>query len=119
MVDVGISIEDAIRTLRMQGVSSAFKRVLVQIEEDLQKGVLLSKHLVNIPRFSLHTLKNMIYIGEVSGNLSGVLNKVASHYEKDRKIRQKAQKCNDISSLFVYSYCGGICLLNHSNCTSI
>lgn len=90
MVSAGIAVEDAVDTINQQTSSSALKKILIEVEEELYKGALLSQALAKYPKVFPAYFRNMIYVGEVSGQLSAVLNKVADFYERDGKIRRKA-----------------------------
>ncbi|MCK9536721.1 MAG: type II secretion system F family protein, partial [Bacilli bacterium] len=91
MITAGINIIDAIDTMRFQVKSKVFRNILIKIYDDLLKGVYLSDAFAAHPKVFPSFLKNMIYIGEVSGNLDYVLNKVADYYERDLKTKAKAK----------------------------
>lgn len=91
MVSAGISVDDAIDTLRAQVTTTAFKKVLTGVYEDLLKGNYLSDSFAKYPKIFPSFFKNMVYVGEVSGNLPYVLNKVADYYERDMRVKAKAK----------------------------
>jgi type IV pilus assembly protein PilC len=91
MIDAGVQIEDAINTLKNQESSPAFKTILMSVHNDLLEGIYLSEAFGKFPKVFPGFFKNMILIGELSGSLDIVLNKLADYYEKDRKIRGKAK----------------------------
>lgn len=91
MIDAGIAVEDAIKTLRNQEKDKALKNALVQVYDDLLKGEFLSDALGKHPKIFPPFFKNMMYVGEISGNLPKVLNKLADYYERDLKIKSKAK----------------------------
>ncbi|MFP4187644.1 MAG: type II secretion system F family protein [Acholeplasmataceae bacterium] len=91
MISSGVSVEDAINTLKFQESSVPFKNVLTSIHDDLLKGVFLSDAFAKYPKVFPPFFKNMIYIAELSGSLDMVLVKLADYYERDRKIKGKAK----------------------------
>jgi type IV pilus assembly protein PilC len=91
MISSGVSVEDAISTLKFQEASAPFRNVLTNIHDDLLKGVFLSDAFAKYPKIFPAFFKNMIYIAELSGSLDMVLVKLADYYERDRKIKGKAK----------------------------
>lgn len=91
MIDAGIAVEDAIKTLRNQEEDKALKNALVEVYDDILKGEFLSDALGKHPKIFPPFFKNMMYVGEISGNLPRVLNKLADYYERDLKIKSKAK----------------------------
>ena len=85
MVSAGISIEDAVKICNQQMKTGPLKNILVTIEEELYKGSLFSDALAKFPKVFPNYFRNMIYIGEISGQLATVLKKAADFYEKRRK----------------------------------
>lgn len=90
MVSAGISIEDAVKICNQQMKTGPLKNILVTIEEELYKGSLFSDALAKFPKVFPNYFRNMIYIGEISGQLATVLKKAADFYEKDEKMKRKA-----------------------------
>lgn len=91
MVGAGIGPNDAINTLKKQGSSVKLKKILREVHDDLLKGLYLSDAFAKHPKIFPPFFKNMIYVGEISGNLESVLNTVADYYERDFKIRRKTK----------------------------
>lgn len=91
MISSGVSVEDAISTLKFQEASAPFRNILTSIHDDLLKGVFLSDAFAKYPKIFPAFFKNMIYIAELSGSLDMVLVKLADYYERDRKIKGKAK----------------------------
>lgn len=89
MIKAGVTIADSLNTLRNQSFSIYFKNIISDIYEDVLKGVYLStafsKHPKEFPSFFC----SMVYVGELSGNLSEVLVKSATYYQNDQKVKRK------------------------------
>lgn len=90
MVSAGIQVEDAVKIVNQQTKSGILKNILITIEEELYKGSLFSDALAKYPKVFPSYFRNMIYIGEMSGQLGIVLKKAADFYEKDEKMKRKA-----------------------------
>lgn len=91
MVSAGIGVDEAIDTLRGQVTSKTFQKILTKVYDDLLKGTFLSDAFSKYPKIFPSFFKNMIYVGEISGNLDFVLNGVADYYERDMKIKAKTK----------------------------
>ena len=91
MINAGISILNCMDTLKNQSYSVLFRRVLNAVYEDIKSGELLSdalkKHKKVFPEFFV----SMCYVGEMSGKLDEILNRLAAYYENDNAIRRKAK----------------------------
>lgn len=91
MLKAGVSIAECLNTLRKQKFSTIFKNNISKAYEEVLKGSLLSeafkKSSKNFPEFFC----SMVYVGELSGNLSQVLVKAADYYDNDLKIKSKTK----------------------------
>ena len=57
MIDAGIAVEDAIKTLRNQEKDKALKNALVEVYDDILKGEFLSDALGKHPKIFLRFSK--------------------------------------------------------------
>jgi len=91
MINAGVSILSSIETLKNQSYSALLGRVLGTIYNDLKAGMLLSeamkKHKKVFPPFYI----SMCYVGEMSGSLDQILDKLADYMENDARMRRKAK----------------------------
>lgn len=91
MITAGISIIDALDTLRNQAYSSLLRRVVNMVHNDVRSGLLLSEAFAKHKKIFPELFVSMTYVGEVSGSLDTILNELADYYEKDYKIKRKAK----------------------------
>ena len=91
MVNTGIPVLECLENLKEQAYSTFFKGILQIIYEDVKGGVVLSEALNKHSKVFPDFFRNMIYVGEVSGNLDDVLSSIADYYEKDTSIKRKAK----------------------------
>lgn len=89
MIDAGVTVIGSLDLLRRQTENRKLATVLGNVYEDVQKGMALSEamglHKNEFPNIVI----SMIEIGEISGNLDVVLDRLSIYLEKDNKVRQK------------------------------
>jgi type IV pilus assembly protein PilC len=91
IISSGITIVEAIGILRDQASKKRAKEVLEEVHSDLQKGRVLSEALLRYPDMFPEFMQNMVKVGEASGSLDVVLERLADYYENDNKIRRKVK----------------------------
>jgi len=89
MINSGITIVESIGTLSEQVEKKKLKDALDVIHDDMQKGRLLSASMELYPEIFPNFMRNMIKVGEASGSLDSILERLADYYEHDAKIRRK------------------------------
>jgi type IV pilus assembly protein PilC len=89
-VSAGMNILKAMDVVGEQTENKKLRNILKEVRNDIEKGSGLSeafrKHK-DIPDM----LINMINVGEVSGNLDGIMVRMADYYEKNYKLQKKIQ----------------------------
>ncbi|KIQ94892.1 Cholera toxin secretion protein epsF [Anoxybacillus thermarum] len=89
LLKAGVTIVDATRILAEQTESKALKKALVHIEEQLRSGQPLSTAMIDHPNIFPSLVVNMIRAGEASGSIDETLERLADHFEKVHRTRQK------------------------------
>jgi len=89
MLEAGISIANALDVLRVQTVNPTLRECLNDIYNNIQKGISLSNVMRSFPDIFPPILLSMVEAGEVSGQLDRVFVKMAEHFEKEHKNKQK------------------------------
>ncbi|AXH99317.1 type II secretion system F family protein [Sporosarcina sp. PTS2304] len=89
LLQAGVTIVDAVRILSAQVEQAAFRKILTSIQEDLRTGTPLSVALGKHPKVFEPLILNMIGAGEVSGTVDEALDRLADHFEKAYRTRQK------------------------------
>ncbi|MBA2878538.1 type IV pilus assembly protein PilC [Anoxybacillus kamchatkensis] len=89
LLKAGVTIVDATRILGEQTESKALKKALVRIEEQLRSGQPLSVAMTDHPNIFPSLVVNMIRAGEASGSIDETLERLADHFEKVHRTRQK------------------------------
>lgn len=91
MINAGLGIVKCLDILAMQTENKTLRRTLAMITEDVQKGLTLSEAMKNHSNIFPTILISMVEAGEVSGNLDGIMERMAIHFEKENKIENKVK----------------------------
>jgi type IV pilus assembly protein PilC len=89
LIKAGVSIVDSTRILASQTESKALKKALIDVEESLRAGNPLSAAAAKHPRVFPPMFVNMVKAGEAGGNMDETLERLADHFEKIHRTRQK------------------------------
>ncbi len=89
LVESGVPLLTGLDLMAEEVSSKPLQKVLAQVVEDIRQGsaisTALSKHKYVFPPI----YQSMIYVGERTGNLGGVLRQLAIHLEKEHNIKSK------------------------------
>lgn len=91
VLTAGIGILKAIEISKEQTENKKLKKIFEKVFEDVQRGQTLSEALrahKDIPNM----LINMIEVGETSGTLDRIMERMANYYDKEFKQRQKIKQ---------------------------
>lgn len=83
LIAAGVDIVHAISITKDVAENSFYKASLSKAEEDIQKGVPLSKAFVDHPDIYPIMVGDMMEVGEETGRLSDMLKKIATFYESE------------------------------------
>ncbi|MBO8128747.1 MAG: type II secretion system F family protein [Peptococcaceae bacterium] len=89
MINAGVPVLQSIHILAKQAENRHLRSVLSQVAEHLESGSSLSEAFRFFPREFPTVFTSMIEAGEVGGVLEDVLSRLAVHFEKEQKIRDK------------------------------
>ena len=106
MVSSGLTVSRAINNLSLQTKNKTFKKILESVNEDLQSGKTLSEGLAKYPKVFNELYVNMVYVGEVSGNLEEVLDILALQLEKENDLLSKVRGALIYPSVIVVAMIG-------------
>jgi len=84
----GLPLLSILELLSKQTMNRSLKKDLLEIAEDVSKGKSFSGSLRTRKNFPI-LLTSMIEVGETGGMLDSVLSSMATHYEKESKLKQK------------------------------
>ncbi len=91
MVDAGVSLVRCLNVLGEQTQSAKLRRVIQDIEQEVQAGQTLSKAMSKYPNVFSNLFVGLIRAGEVGGALEESLQRLSSFLEKDMELRRKVK----------------------------
>jgi type IV pilus assembly protein PilC len=89
MTSAGLPLVQCLDILVSQTETKAFAQKIQQISSDIQVGSTLADSLSKHPQIFNSLYCNMVAAGEASGNLDGVLNRIAEYQEKAEGLNRK------------------------------
>jgi type IV pilus assembly protein PilC len=89
MIDAGLPLVTCLNVLIEQTDNPRMKKALQDVYKKVNEGETLSRALGDHPRIFPGLMINMVEAGEVGGVLDNVLNRLASHFEKEYKMNEK------------------------------
>lgn len=87
MVETGMPVVDSLKALADQQPVKATKETVLSVVKHVVTGESLAESFRRHDKVFPQMFINMIELGEESGNLSEVLNRLATFYEKEAKLR--------------------------------
>ena len=91
MIAAGVSLPKALSTISQQTRNAYFKKILLEIHDQVIKGKSFSSAVQSYPKVFPNIFASMIKVGEKTGGLADVLGILASHLEKDHSLRSKVK----------------------------
>lgn len=92
MLKAGIPILKCLELIAAETENQQFARDIHGVGQQIQCGASLSQALMAYPKSFPVLFVFMVEAGEISGNLSTVLTKMADHYETEEKYRRQLQQ---------------------------
>jgi general secretion pathway protein F len=89
LINAGLPLVSALNALADQTDSLTLKRIIVNVREEVEEGVPLSKALAKYPKSFPRLYVNLVAAGEASGALDRVLENLANHMEAQVELRRK------------------------------
>lgn len=89
VINAGLPVVQSLNILEKQSPKEGLKDALKQIREDVETGQQLSDAMSKHPRLFNRLYIYLVRAGEVSGNLDGILDRIAAYMEKQAALRGK------------------------------
>jgi len=89
ILNSGITLVEAVSILKDQTDKQKLREVLSSVHEEIQKGKMMSDSFAAFPGIFPEFMTSMLRIGEASGSLDLIMNRLAEYYEKENKIHRK------------------------------
>lgn len=114
MISSGLVVARAIKSLSLQTKNKTFRKILNDVYEEVQSGKTLSESLGKYPTVFPELFTNMVYVGEVSGNLESVLDILALQLEKEHDLKSKVKGAMTYPAVIVVAMVGiGVLMLTY------
>lgn len=114
MISSGLVVARAIKSLSLQTKNRTFRKILDDVYDEVQAGKTLSEGLAKYPNVFSELFTNMVYVGEVSGNLESVLDILALQLEKENDLRSKVKGAMTYPAVIVVAMIGiGVLMLTY------
>jgi type IV pilus assembly protein PilC len=91
MIDAGVSLVRCLSVLAQQTVNPKLRRIIVEVEGEVQSGSTLSKALSKYPNVFSNLFVGLVRAGEVGGALEESLQRLSGFLEKDLELRRKVK----------------------------
>jgi type IV pilus assembly protein PilC len=91
MIEAGMNVVSALNILEQQTTDGTLSLVIVQLREDVERGLLLSEAMARHPRVFSRLYVAMVEAGEAAGILDIVLDRVALQIEKEQMIKRRVK----------------------------
>ncbi len=91
MVDAGVSLVRCLTVLSEQSTSPKLRRIITEIEQEVQSGQTLSKAMARYPGVFNSLFIGLVKAGEVGGALEESLQRLSGFLEKDLQLRRKVK----------------------------
>jgi type IV pilus assembly protein PilC len=91
MIDAGLPLVQCLEILGNQQENKTFKRVLIQIRQDVESGSNLADSMRKHPKIFNDLYTNMVAAGEAGGILDTILQRLATYIEKSVKLNAQVR----------------------------
>src|SRR5438477_8813084 len=91
MIDAGVSLVRALDVLGEQTQNPKLKRILKEIQVEVESGQTLSKSMQKYPKVFNNLFIGLVRAGEVGGVLEESLQRLSHFLEKDMELRRKVK----------------------------
>ena len=89
VINAGLPVVQSLSILQKQADKQGMKDALKKVREDVETGLPLSNALAKFPAIFNRLYVYLVRAGEASGNLDGILERVATFQEKQAELRGK------------------------------
>ena len=108
MLDAGVTLLRSIDIISLQVESKKLQETLVSLKKDLERGLSLSSGLAKYPKVFDQFWVSLSEVGEASGTLPQVLNRMAVYLEKKAAFQGKVVSAMFYPVILVVLCCGAV-----------
>ena len=88
MIGSGTPVEETVQATATQAGKPGLRKTLLSVRTSVTEGYKLSEALSSHPKAFNSLYRSIVSAGESSGELGGVLERLAEYLERSRKVRQ-------------------------------
>ena len=106
MLKAGVPVSKALGILAQQAKTKSFRRILEQVQTDVQKGKSLTDSLATHPNIFPKMYTSMVMVGEHSGRLEDVLVQLSNQLQKDHLLISRIRGAMTYPSIVLLAMIG-------------
>jgi type IV pilus assembly protein PilC len=91
MIRAGISLQDSLQSIGEQNENQKFKAIILDLKNRIEAGQSFSQALAEHPQTFSDLYINMVAAAEISGSLSGMLQKLAEYLDSEAETRSQVR----------------------------
>ena len=99
MIDAGVSLVRCLDVLSQQQSNARFKRIILDVQREVEAGQTLSKSLAKYPGVFSNLFVGLVRAGEVGGVLEETLQRLSTFLEKDVEMKRKIKSAMTYPSI--------------------
>ena len=91
MIRAGISLQDSLESISEQNDNKKFKQIIMDLKNRVEAGQSFSQALAEHPHTFSELYINMVAAAEISGSLSGMMQKLAEYLDNEAETRSQVK----------------------------
>jgi len=91
MIDAGLPLVQSLEVLSSQQENAAFKKVLLNVKQEVEGGATFSDALRKHPKAFGDLYTNLVTAGEIGGTLDIILNRLSQYMEKSIALKKRVK----------------------------
>jgi MSHA biogenesis protein MshG len=111
MLAAGVALLQALQIMARQIGNSYLRQILLEVAAEIEGGATLSDSFARHPKIFNRLFRNLVKVGEESGNLDNSFDYLASLYENEKDIQERIKSATRYPKLVVFALCGAIFFL--------
>ncbi|MBM3257959.1 MAG: type II secretion system F family protein, partial [Candidatus Nealsonbacteria bacterium] len=112
MVSSDLALPKALETLALQTKNRKFKEIILDVSQEIIKGINFSDALAKHSQVFSELFQNMVKVGEEAGNLDEVLKILALQLEKENELKSKIKSAMMYPAVIISAMIGiGVLML--------
>lgn len=111
ITEAGVPMKEALQMLAEQTENKWLKRAIAEVLTNVEKGNTLADSMMAFPDIFPGMLVNMVRAGEASGSLELSFSRMATHFEKEAKLRATIMKATIYPIILICAAIGVVAVM--------